>query len=78
MTTKSKKIKINIMGTQYKVEKPVNDTLKAMSEALHAHEVALLTWVHKDYQGKLSTSEKELFRKSLLDIVCKYLKLKRF
>ena len=67
MTTKSKKIKINIMGKQYKVEKPINDTLKAMSDALHAHEVALLTWVHKDYQGRLSTAEKELFRKSLLD-----------
>lgn len=67
MTTKSKKIKINIMGKQYKVEKAINDTMKTMAEALHAHEVALLTWVHKDYQGKLPVGEKELFRKSLLD-----------
>ena len=67
MTTKSKKIKINIMGKQYKIEKPIKDTLESMSKAIHSHEVALLTWVHKDYQGKISVAEKEIFRKSLLD-----------
>ena len=46
MTSKSKKVKINIMGKKYKVEEEVNKTLKALSEALHSHEVALLTWVH--------------------------------
>jgi hypothetical protein len=58
-TTKKKepKEKINIMGEKYKVEKPVSDTLKALSEALHAHEVALLTWVHKDYNGSDTPSE---------------------
>jgi len=47
MTTKAikpKKVKINIMGEKFKVESKVNDALKALSEALHAHEVALLTW----------------------------------
>jgi len=49
MKSKSKKIEIKIMGEKYKVEEKVNETLKSMSEALRSHEVALLTWVHKDY-----------------------------
>ena len=67
MSTKAKKVKINIMGKQYKIEKPIKDTLESMSKAIHSHEVALLTWVHKDYQGKISVAEKEIIRKSLLD-----------
>ena len=63
--TKPKKEKINIMGKKYKVEKPISDTLKALSEALHAHEVALLTWVHKDYSGDESQKNKDIFRESL-------------
>ena len=60
-----KKEKINIMGKKYKVEKPISDTLKALSDALHAHEVALLTWVHKEYEGtKLKKSELTAFRNS--------------
>ena len=66
MSTKAKKVKINIMGKQYKIEKPIKDTLESMSKAIHSHEVALLTWVHKDYQGKISVAEKEIFRKSLV------------
>jgi hypothetical protein len=66
---KPKKEKINIMGKKYKVEKPISDTLKAMSEALRAHEVALLTWVHKDYtsKGKFKKEEVNGFRDSLND-----------
>ena len=52
MKSKSKKIEIKIMGEKYKVEEKVNETLKSMSEALRSHEVALLTWVHKDYTSK--------------------------
>jgi len=64
--TKPKKEKINIMGKKYKVDKPISDTLKAISEALHAHEVALLTWLHKEYEGeKLKKDELESFRSSL-------------
>ena len=60
------KEKINIMGKKYKVEKPISDTLKALSEALHSHEVALMTWVHKDYIGKGVMKEELMdFRKSL-------------
>ena len=66
---KPKKEKINIMGNKYKVEKPISDTLKAMSEALRSHEVALLTWVHKDYTSKGRFEEEEVngFRDSLND-----------
>tara|TARA_R100000654_G_scaffold16524_1_gene34612 strand:+ start:1933 stop:2271 length:339 start_codon:yes stop_codon:yes gene_type:complete len=67
MTTKTEKIEIKVMGKTYKVEKQINETLKSMSEALKSHEVALLTWVHKDYtsSGKFSKNEVESFRKSL-------------
>jgi len=51
MAKKTKKIEINIMGSKYKVDEDVNKTLQALSEALHSHEVALLTWTHKDYNG---------------------------
>ena len=64
--TKPKKEKINIMGKEYKVDKSISDTLKALSEALHAHEVALLTWLHKEYEGEtLEKDELEGFRQSL-------------
>ena len=67
--TKKKKEKIKIMGNSYKVEKPISDTLKAMSEALRSHEVALLTWLHKDYTGNTRFEEDEIngFRDSLKD-----------
>ena len=63
--SKSKKQKISIMGVKYKVEKPISDTSKAMSDALHAHEVALLTWVHKDYSGNELKENIKEFRNSL-------------
>jgi hypothetical protein len=65
MTAKSKKQKISIMGVKYKVEAPISDTLKAMSDALHAHEVALLTWVHKDYSSNETKKNIKGFRDSL-------------
>ena len=67
MATKSKKQKVNIMGKKYKVDEAVSDTLKAMSEALRSHEVALLTWVHKDYasDSKFEKEEINSFRESL-------------
>ena len=65
MTTKGKKQKISIMGVKYKVETPISDTLKSMSDALHAHEVALLTWVHKDYSGNETQKNINGFRDSL-------------
>ena len=67
LKTKKKKEKIKIMGKSYKVEKPISDTLKALSDALRSHEVALLTWVHKDYTGDGKFKEEEIngFRDSL-------------
>ena len=67
--TKQKKEKIKIMGQSYKVEKPISDTLKAMSDALRSHEVALLTWLHKDFNGKDKFEKEEInsFRDSLND-----------
>ena len=67
MALKTKKEKIKIMGKSYKVEKPISDTMKAMSDALRSHEVALLTWVHKDYTAKDKFSKKDIkgFRESL-------------
>ena len=67
MALKKKKEKVKIMGKSYKVEVPISDTLKAMSEALRSHEVALLTWVHKDYEanGKFAKEEVDAFRDSL-------------
>jgi len=69
MGSKSKKEKINIMGNKYKVEKPISDTLRALSEALRSHEVALLTWVHKDYmsKGRFTKEQVSEFRESLND-----------
>ena len=63
--TAKKKEEINIMGKKYKVDLAISDTLKQIAEALHAHEVALLTLVHKEYEAeKLSTKDLESFRKS--------------
>ena len=64
---KNKKEKVKIMGKSYKVEVPISETLKAMSDALRSHEVALLTWVHKDYTAKDKFSKKDIkgFRESL-------------
>ena len=68
MSTIKRKEKINILGKEYKVAKPISDTLKSLADALHAHEVALLTWVHKDYSGK-TKKKKDItsFRESLND-----------
>ena len=64
--TAKKKEEVNIMGKKYKVDLEVSNTLKQIAEALHSHEVALLTWLHKEYSGKkLIKEELEAFRSSL-------------
>jgi hypothetical protein len=65
----SEKEEINIGGKKFKVALTVADTLRSLADALHAHEIALLTWVHKDYNGT-ETEDLEGFRKSL-DEYCK-------
>ena len=69
LKNKSKKEKVKIMGKSYKVDLPISETLKAMSEALRSHEVALLTWVHKDYEANEKFDKEEIngFRDSLRD-----------
>ena len=62
-----KKEKINIMGTKYKVDEPVAKTMKALSDALHAHEVALLTWAHKTYYSDLKKADLKIFNRSFYD-----------
>tara|TARA_R110002073_G_scaffold136100_2_gene284524 strand:+ start:82 stop:417 length:336 start_codon:yes stop_codon:yes gene_type:complete len=59
----TKKIEINIGGESYKVDEGVNETLAIMSNALHSHEIALLTWAYKDYAG--NEPDLDAFRKSL-------------
>lgn len=67
MKLKPKKEKVNIAGEKYKVEEPVAKTLKALSDALHAHEVALLTWAHKMYKCDLNKTDKKQFLDSFYD-----------
>ena len=52
------------MGNKFKVDEEVNKTLQALSEAIHSHEVALLTWAHKDYNGA-ETNDLKGFRNAL-------------
>jgi len=59
----TKKIEINIGGESFKVDESVNETLAIMSNALHSHEIALLTWAYKDYAG--NEPDLDAFRKSL-------------
>ena len=56
------KEKIKIGDKKFKVEQEVSNTLKSLAQAVHSHEVALMTWVHKDYNGsKRMTKDKKDF-----------------
>jgi DNA-binding transcriptional regulator GbsR (MarR family) len=60
------KEKIKIGDKKFKVEQEVSNTLKSLAQAVHSHEVALMTWLHKDYNGsKRMTKDKKDFRDSL-------------
>jgi len=62
----NKKEKLTIHGKKYKVDKVISNTIKSLADAIRAHEVALLTWVHKDFIGKgLKKKDKDAFRESL-------------
>ena len=64
--SKAKKEKINILGKSYKVDVPVKNTLMNLADAIRSHELALLTWMHKDFIGKgLKKKEKDIFKESL-------------
>jgi len=66
--TAKKKESIKIHGKDYKVDKIIANTINSLADALHSHEVALLTWVHKSYQ-KRKTISKDGFEKALHDYV---------
>ncbi len=60
MTIKTKtKKKINIDGSDVKVDVDVYKVIQNLSEALKSHEVALLTWVHKIYNTKKRHNDDE-------------------
>jgi|TARA_R100000315_G_C5222524_1_gene134149 hypothetical protein len=62
--TAKKKETIKILGKDYKVDETIANTIKSLADALHSHEVALLTWVHKSYK-KRKTKEKTQFEEAL-------------
>tara|TARA_R110001592_G_scaffold348824_1_gene643280 strand:+ start:297 stop:638 length:342 start_codon:yes stop_codon:yes gene_type:complete len=67
VTSKSK-TKIKIQGKNYMVHPQVENSIKFLSEIIRAHEVALLTWVHKVW-NKQAFDEKDIeeFNKSMYE-----------
>lgn len=67
VTSKSK-TKIKIQGKNYMVHPEVEESIKFLSEIIRAHEVALLTWVHKIW-NKQAFDEKDIedFDKSMYE-----------
>ncbi len=61
---------IKIHGKKYKVDKVISNTIESLAEALHSHEIALLTWAHKCYM-KRKTKTKDGFEKALHAYVMK-------
>jgi len=68
MKTKKTKTKIKIQGKNYMVHPEVEDSIKFLSEIIRAHEVALLTWVHKIW-NKQAFDDKDIkdFEKSMYE-----------
>jgi|TARA_R100001443_G_scaffold9108_1_gene18659 hypothetical protein len=66
--TKKTKTKIKIQGKNYMVHPEVEDSIKFLSEIIRAHEVALLTWVHKIW-NKQAFDDKDIkdFEKSMYE-----------
>ena len=67
-TKKSTKTKIKIQGKNYMVANEVEESIKFLSEIIRAHEVALLTWVHKIWNKQaFDESDIENFQKSMYE-----------
>ena len=66
--TAVKKESIKLLGKNYKVDQVVSNTIKSLADALHSHEIALLTWVHKSYK-KRKTKDKVGFENALHEYV---------
>ena len=62
------KTKIKIQGKDYTVHPKVEDSIKFLSEIIRAHEVALLTWVHKIWNNQaLDKADVKSFDKSMYE-----------
>ena len=66
--TAKKKETIKVLGKDYKVDKTIANTIKSLADALHSHEIALLTWNHKSYK-KRKTKDKTGFEEALHEYV---------
>ena len=67
-TKKSTKTKIKIQGKNFMVANEVEESIKFLSEIIRAHEVALLTWVHKIWNKQaFDESDMENFNKSMYE-----------
>jgi hypothetical protein len=67
-TKKSSKTKIKIGGKNYMVDPKIEDSIKFLSEIIRAHEVALLTWVHKVWNNQAFDEEDiKNFNKSMYE-----------
>jgi len=65
---KSSKTKIKIGGKNYMVDPKIEDSIKFLSEIIRAHEVALLTWVHKIWNNQaLDKEDIKNFNKSMYE-----------
>ena len=67
MGKKQTKTKIKIQGKNYSIPVDVKNSIEFLSEIIRAHEVALLTWVHKIHNKKafdkadIKLLEKEMY-----------------
>ena len=52
MAKQQTKTKIKIQGKNYSIPLEVKNSIEFLSEIIRAHEVALLTWVHKVHNDK--------------------------
>ena len=57
MAKKQTKTKIKIQGKNYMIPEEVKKSIEFLSEIIRAHEVALLTWVHKIWNKKAFNKE---------------------
>ena len=57
MAKKQTKTKVKIQGKNYMIPMEVKNSIEFLSEIIRAHEVALLTWVHKIWNKKAFNKE---------------------
>jgi GTPase involved in cell partitioning and DNA repair len=66
MAKKKTKTKIKIQGKNFMIPEEVKKSIEFLSEIIRAHEVALLTWVHKIHNEKaFNKADIELLKKEM-------------